>query len=272
MEKTYYVVSDIHERIDLLDESIKRHIDFSDSENILILLGDYVDGTTKTESYHTLQYIYDLQLVYPHQVIVLKGNHEQWLCDYLHQRKSILQTYVEPDDDTLESFIPLNEREKMYEQVYMQSHNLEQLGKNIKRLRCQYILKHHQELIDWVSKLPCYYENEDCIFVHAGINILDGCHELWKETSTIDDYLMQYPANLTDQLDKVIIAGHVGTSGIKNDTYFHDIYRYKNKIFLDSAVEISNKLNLLKIYHHQYLEIYKKDGQWVERLLPDIVD
>lgn len=269
MENTYYIMSDIHERVDLLDEVIKTHIDLSIPTNILILLGDYIDGEMKTTSYDTLQYIYDLQLAYPQQVIVLKGNHEQWLCDYLHQRKSILQTYVEPDDDTLESFIPVNEREKMYEQVFLKSANITQLNKNIKRLRCQYILKHHHKLINWVSSLPYYYENENCIFVHAGIHILDGCHDLWKETSTIDDYLMQYPANLEDQIDKVIIAGHVGTAEITNDPLFHDIYRYKNKIFMDSSVNRSNKLNLLKIYGHQYMEVCKEDSQWIERILLD---
>lgn len=190
MEKTYYVMSDIHERVDLLEEFVSTHIDFNILTNILILLGDYIDGEIKTTSYHTLQYIYDLQLAYPHQVIVLKGSYEQWLCDYLYQRKSILQLYVEPSDDTVESFIPMKEREKMYEQVFLKSVNITQLNKNIKILRCQYILKHHHKLMKWLSSLPYYYENENCIFVHAGIHIIDGCHDIWKETSTIDDYLM----------------------------------------------------------------------------------
>lgn len=70
-------------------------------------------------------------------------------------------------------------------------------------------------------------------------------------------------------MDKVIIAGHVGTAEITNDPLFHDIYRYKNKIFIDSSVNISHKLNLLKIYNYQYMEVCKEDSQWIERTLLD---
>lgn len=99
--------------------------------------------------------------------------------------------------------------------------------------------------------------------------MIDGCHDIWKETSTIDDYLMQYLVNLEEQMDKVIVAGHVGTAEMTNAPLFRDICRYKNKISMDSSVNISNKLNFLKIYGHQYMEVCKEDSQWIERILLD---
>ena len=89
-----YAVSDIHGRYDLLQEIVHTHVDFDQGDQ-LILLGDYVDGDQYGNAYLTLQYIYNLQLTYPQQLIVLRGNHEEWLSSYLNDRPTDLNISID---------------------------------------------------------------------------------------------------------------------------------------------------------------------------------
>ncbi len=74
-----YAISDIHGRYDLLKDAVDTFIDLSKDQ--LILVGDYIDGDEHADSYKTLKYIYSLNQKY--NVIVLKGNHEEWLLNWL---------------------------------------------------------------------------------------------------------------------------------------------------------------------------------------------
>ncbi len=78
-----YCMSDIHGCLDELIEKMKS-VDLS-GDNILVLLGDYIDYGPK--SGQTLRYVYDLQQKYGNKkVICLKGNHEamflSWVDEY----------------------------------------------------------------------------------------------------------------------------------------------------------------------------------------------
>ena len=132
----------------------------------------------------------------------------------------------------------------------------------INEMKRYYLLEHHKELIEWLNKLPLYYETNDEVFVHAGINFVLEYEDLWKEISDENDFLMDFPATIHEQFPKMVISGHIGTSQVKQDAAFHDIYRYKNRIFIDSTVIESKRLNLLKIKNHQYYQIKKNNNEW----------
>ena len=80
-----YAISDIHGRYDLLKDAVDTFIDLSKDQ--LILVGDYIDGDEHADSYKTLKYIYSLNQKY--NVIVLKGNHEEWLLNWLFDYTSL---------------------------------------------------------------------------------------------------------------------------------------------------------------------------------------
>ena len=61
MENTY-VISDVHGRYDLLKEMVDECMNLN--KDTIILLGDYIDGDAKSNSYLTLQYIYQLTKKY----------------------------------------------------------------------------------------------------------------------------------------------------------------------------------------------------------------
>ena len=107
----------------------------------------------------------------------------------------------------------------------------------------KYIKKNYPELIKWLKELPLYYETEKQIFVHAGVDEEAG--EYWKLTTEDYYFTGKYPAT-KGQFIKDIIAGHIGTSALAEDKNFHDIYfDGESHYYLDSTVEISQKLNLL---------------------------
>ena len=89
-----FFISDIHGRVDLLKEIIEYNIDFDCPQTHLYTLGDYVDGNPynkNTNSFLTLNYLFELQSKYPNQVTCLLGNYDCWL-GYLSIAKKISVT------------------------------------------------------------------------------------------------------------------------------------------------------------------------------------
>jgi hypothetical protein len=78
-----YGIADIHGRLDLLkklwDELVNVHsLDLTVDK--VVFTGDYVDRGP--DSYGVLQFIYDLTLLHPQNVIALAGNHEWMMIQY----------------------------------------------------------------------------------------------------------------------------------------------------------------------------------------------
>ena len=122
-----YAISDIHGRYDLLKNVVDEWVRFENGDQ-LILVGDYIDGDCHGNSCLTLQYIYQLQLAYPQQVIVLQGNHEEWLLSFLEDRETYLDTQIDMSFSTLErndihlsTSICLSSRSFLYNRRYVSS-------------------------------------------------------------------------------------------------------------------------------------------------------
>lgn len=237
-----YAISDIHGRYDLLKDAVDTFIDLSKDQ--LILVGDYIDGDEHADSYKTLKYIYSLNQKY--NVIVLKGNHEEWLLNWLFDYSS-LNVKCYPDIYTIQDFLG----EEQFSRIFARANKMEDGLTDMLYLLCkEAILEKDIELLNWLKELPMYYETEHEIFVHAGI---DG--KYWKETNDINDYLMARP-NFFD-FKKVIISGHTPTFQIVHNSHFHGIYKEKNHIFIDPCVKKYKHLNVLKIENQNYYEVRK---------------
>ena len=127
--------------------------------------------------------------------------------------------------------------------------------------------KIEKHLLDWFNELPLYRVIQKNIFVHAGID--EDAGDLW-EWGTNDYYFTdKYPADIgkVEGLDKMIIAGHVGTYDIAQDDSFHDIYFDGfNHYYIDGTTVISGIIPILEIDTEagSYKEFLK--SSWVDIL------
>lgn len=109
----FYAMSDIHGFLDALEDALRRIPDLEatltgDPEtHRLIFLGDYVDQGP--HSREVLQRIFDLQTTHPNNVVVIKGNHDEWFIEFLTTRDSLATTTYIPE--TLLSFLDGTDRE-----------------------------------------------------------------------------------------------------------------------------------------------------------------
>ena len=123
-----YAMSDIHGCLEAFEDRLKE-VDLS-GKNRLVLLGDYIDyGTSSAQ---VLERIYELQKTHgAEKVIVLKGNHEDMLLQWIDQSHRTPTPATEAD-------WPLIAEKK--------------------------------ELIRWIRNLPLYYQTGTQIYVHAGVD------------------------------------------------------------------------------------------------------
>ena len=243
----YYVLSDIHgfyrqlyARFDQLG-NLHTVID-NGGEDKLILLGDYIDGGPN--SFKTIDMIFCFQEGCPENVIVLRGNHEDMFLDYL-DGKDDAWLGADVNLNTSKTFL-LEDQLKKVEELSKLS-NVNEANSYIRTC----IKENHKDLISWMRKLPYYYETEEQIFVHAGIDEEAG--EYWKVGTPDYYFVSKYPAT-TGKFHKDIIAGHIGTSTISGNPNFNDIYYDgKSHYYIDGTVALSGYIPILV-----YDEIKKK--------------
>ena len=221
-----YAMSDIHGCLAKLTEKMKP-VDLS-GDNKLLFLGDYIDYGP--ESCQVLHFIYELQQKHgAEKVIALKGNHEAMLLEFiddyyptLSERddecyvfNDWLRTDFEHGGNTIRTFI--TDYQMGFLDKISRTSSLETISKEAVRM----LLSNNEELIAWVRKMPSFYETENQIFVHAGVDEEAG--EYWQWGTSDDILLWKFPAS-KGEFYKTIIAGHVGTGDVSRDRSFHDVY------------------------------------------------
>lgn len=137
-----YAFPDIHGRLDLLLRAWE--MVQPTPEDKVIFMGDMIDRGPDSKG--VVEFIMDKQQKNPDQVIVLVGNHEQFLLDaVLH---GLFDGWLYPGNggiQTLKSYgVPLTN--------YRSAHT--------------YITP---EVVKWIGSLPTYYEDEEFFFSHAPI-------------------------------------------------------------------------------------------------------
>ena len=245
-----YAMSDIHGCIEDLQKQMKQ-VDLS-GDNRIVFLGDYIDYGDS--SYQVLQYIWDLQKQYgDEKVIVLKGNHEQmfleWIDDYRNPYPDGAEDYMTFNDwlrtdfehgaNTIGTFISSQQMDFLNQ--ISRTCSLE----TISRETVQMILSGYEDLIWWLKGMPSYYEAENQIFVHAGVDEEAGEYWMWGTSDYI--LLSKFPAT-KGKFYKTIIAGHVGTGSrdLADDRNYHDVYfDGESHYYIDGSVYKGGKLILL---------------------------
>lgn len=245
-----YCMSDIHGRYNEFKQRILQLQDLNffkiENKDKLILLGDYIDRGPK--SLQCVMLAKKLTDKYPNKVIALKGNHEEDFLLKLHTNDwhAHLDTWDgghDGDFADIQDFVDLYDKEL----------------KNISKHVTTYNLEGYPDLVDWLRKLPHYYETENQIFVHANINEQSG--RQWKAESDESELLGNYSEFRTGKFYKTIIAGHFITGYIVDDLNYFDIYfDGESHYYLDGGVESPYGMNML---------VYDTENDTYHSLLPD---
>ena len=173
------VIGDIHGCYNTLKNLIESQIIIT-SDDQVFFVGDLIDRGPRSRE--VLDYLMQLKLQQYH-INCVRGNHEEMLLKTLDADSSLQDWFMNGAEETLKSFaiqnVLLNRRE------------------NLKLIPEPYIT--------FMQTFPYYYDLEDHIIVHAGLNfnskdILEDTHSMiWSRT-------MEYEAGIIK--NKTIIHGH----------------------------------------------------------------
>lgn len=240
---TIFALSDIHGYYEEMIKTLKQVDLDSNEENILIFLGDYINRGT--ESAKVLYKLKEIEETYPNQVVVLVGNHDVALVDWLdgkieHFEWSPLDHHLY----TIRSFFDEDEFDEITNRAIRENFT----GDDLYRKYANLIVENHSTLINWLKR-KClsekYYETEEQIFVHAGINEDHG--EMWKIVT--EDYVFteKFPAEV-GYFYKDIVAGHVSSAIVSgNDEYLGKVFWDQiNHFYIDGDTPVSRQIPLLK--------------------------
>ena len=237
-----YAISDIHGYLDEFINALSK-IDLSDKNNRLILIGDYID--TGIQSFQVISKIIELEKIYPHQIITLLGNHEEWFYDWLILEKPTASAFPE----TIKSFFS---QEELNYILKSNPNNFETGVRNEIKNNIKFI-----PFINWLKKRyrnKRYYETETQVFVHAGIDE-DG-DNLWHELTAPDLFTNKFPASI-GRFYKDIIAGHIYSEQIAKDNdllgkiYFDNYNHYyiDGHVFQSKTIPVLSFDTVTKKYH-----------------------
>jgi serine/threonine protein phosphatase 1 len=216
-------ISDIHGCYDEFCELLQL-VNYNPFEDKLVLLGDYMDRGSKSKE--VLEMV--MGLVNEHGAIALKGNHDKMFLDMIDER-----------DYTV--FIS-NGGLKTLASYYPDLKDYVDVG-----LARQYILNNYKSHIEFIRNLPYYYEDENFIYVHAGLNPM---YKEWKDNTPNDMIWIRelFFDNYT-RTDKTVIFGHTPCLNLHGK---EDVWMGGDKIGIDGACAYGFQLNCLEISDEGY--------------------
>jgi serine/threonine protein phosphatase 1 len=230
-----FVVSDIHGEYTKLIELLKH---WNKESMKLIILGDLIDRGKS--SLQVVQYVMDLKRQYKNQVIVLKGNHEDMLINFLREptyeygevffRNGGNTTAWEFAEDEFIMFKSYQERAKLIEQ--------------------------REKEVQFLRNLQHYYEFGNVLFVHAGI---DPFISNWKDTEGYKFLWFRGVWNHKNETGKVIVFGHTPTQHL-HKSKINDIWVSQDRTYIniDGGAVFGGQLNGIVINKNgEILEVHK---------------
>ena len=236
MRKTYFIISDIHGHYNEMIKSLKlNNYDKNNNTHHLLVLGDMFDRGNQSKE--VLEYMYKLKL--ENKVSIVLGNHESFLIEFLdgNYSRALFNMKFNGFAKTLESLSG--------EKISLES-DLCEVNFKIKE---KYIY-----LYNFLKSMPLFIEIKDHIFVHGGIK--HGTKK-WRENSQ-RDFIWGRESQFRIVPGKTVVCGHERVSTIRypkkdqkklfiSNPEAFDILESEGKIHIDAYVEISKKINVLKL-------------------------
>ncbi len=210
--KKFFVISDIHGCLDKLERLIE-HLRDDIKERTVIFLGDYIDRGP--DSCGVVEFVMELKK--NTDVVLLKGNHEKMLLEFLAGLNQFV--YLENGGDlTLASYY------KKY------------------RLREGEIIV-PSEHVEFFNSLELYYESDQYIFVHAGLR--DGVDLRGQKEEDLLWIREEFIYSAYD-FGKTVIFGHT--------PFLHPFVGFR-KIGIDTGAVFGNTLTALALPEMEFVSV-----------------
>lgn len=223
------VISDIHGCFDEFNVLLKK-VNYNPEKDQLILLGDYVDRGLKSSS--VLDQVSNLQLNCG--AIILRGNHDQMMLDAFNKEDKDSLWIQNGGFSTIESYVGYN----FFENGFDWDRYLEAK---------KFIRNHCSDHIEFLKTLKLHHEDENHIYVHAGLHPM---YENWKEQPRENFIWIRdiFINNLTT-VNKKVVFGHTPVINLHGKS---DIWFSEDKIGIDGACAYGYQLNCLEITDYGY--------------------
>lgn len=230
-----FVVGDVHGQITMLKELLKN---WNPREEQLLFLGDLGDRGENSKAVFELAY----KLVQEGQAIVIKGNHDEMLENFLENpAEHMMLYYMNGGGSTVDSLLG-------------QQTEKNDFVKNAKEIREIY-----PWLLPFLKSMPLYHEWGDYLFVHAGVNLE---LEDWRDSKPRDFVWIRDDGfyNNPNTTDKTIIFGHTVTATLHNSMSNFDIWESGDGLIgMDGGAVYGGKMHALvvsedKILSHYFVE------------------
>ncbi len=207
----FYIIGDIHgyfkRLVNLFDQlTVRIH-----PPDTIVFLGDYIDRGP--QSYEVIDFLVELSRTSTLNTVFLKGNHEGMFMSYLKGEDHTGAYIINGGEATIRSYIA---HRGVFE-----------------------LPKHHREFF---SGLRLYYEGEDFIAVHAGLNPGKDSLEAQEEHDLL--WIREQFFTKEKRWDKTVIFGHTPVSYISREAPVYDDKK-RNIIGIDSGVIMGNQLSCL---------------------------
>lgn len=204
----YYIIGDIHGYLNHLMAVMEQvRLRISDNDT-LIFLGDYIDRGPC--SYETIEYLINLSRIY--NTVFLRGNHEDMLMHFINGEDLHGNYLYNGGGATIRSY-----ENSIGSFILPESHN------------------------EFYRGLLLYFEGDDFIAVHAGLNPTIDMMENQTEHDLL--WIRQEFYNARKRWDKTVIFGHTPTAYLSQEGVYFDTKR--NIIALDSGVIMGGPLSCL---------------------------
>lgn len=256
-----YAMSDIHGHFNKLMEFFDKakKVKLFKQGDKLIFMGDYIDGGK--DSFKVIHKIYALAKEYQDNIVVLRGNHEEWFLRFLDNEGN---DWIGEDSHfkTSKTFLSKEQLQNL-EEMRANDNNSQMLYDYIRKC----MNERHTELIAWLRALPYYYETKKQIFVHAGIE--ENVTEEWKDNTSKEDFIGKYPPTF-GQFKKDIIAGHVAAKdaaeayieikGVKEADLKYQgriFWDKENHFYIDGGLDADDRGNLFCLAYSEENDYYR---------------
>lgn len=244
-----YAIPDTHGCSTELEEALAK-VDLSDPTSHLVLLGDYVDRGP--DSLGVLDRVRRLTLEHPTQVTALAGNHEIWFVDWIDaDDEDATWLIADVGFATVRSLLPADVIDEAVAELgsAIAGGSIDPgIAGRVNATIKKEVVARHGELIRWLRRRPLYYETEEFLFVHAGVDEEVG--RMWKSMTPDHTFTEKFPPSLgKHRVGKTIVAGHVGVGRLhaqEGRMRCHTPYVDAGHIFLDGRVEETGLLNVMK--------------------------
>lgn len=228
----FYVMSDIHGCHDAFIAALSH---WDKKTETLIVMGDLIDRGS--DSLKVIMTLDELKTRYPDRVVVLKGNHDASFTSWLlHTPEEELGRYYMPSHEaTIRSFFGYSQE------------NVQKFKRATRKQRGQHIRYLFKKELHFLAQLPNYHETENCIFVHAGINLRISD---WRDDKLAMTEIRNPFIYSKKKAPKRVFFGHTPTGLIRDSEDDCSIWisEHGDKVGIDGGVSFAGgQLNALKV-------------------------